>query len=78
MVLPFRSHDEIQDWCDRHGLPHGQAVPLGQVAHLAQLWYGSHAKPDWRKWTVMEAQDIFRRAGLTSDFWDLGARRGQF
>jgi hypothetical protein len=78
MVLPFRSPDEIRKWSARHGLPHGEAVPLHQVARLAQLWYGSHADPDWHKWSVAEAQDIFRRAGLTSDFWELGARSGEF
>ena len=78
MVLPFRSRDEIRKWCNRHGLPHGEAVPLSQVARLAHLWYGRHADRDWRKWTVVEAQDIFHQAGLVSDFWDLGLRSGKF
>jgi hypothetical protein len=78
MVLPFRSADEIGEWCKRHRLPQGEAVPLSQVAQLAKDWYGLHASPDWRKWTIAEAQDIFHRTGLRSDFWDLGARRGKF
>jgi Alkylmercury lyase len=78
MVLPFRSADEIPEWCNRHRLPRGEAVPLHQVAHLAKLWYGSHANPDWHKWSVAEAQDIFHRAGLRSAFWDLGSKPGQF
>jgi hypothetical protein len=49
MVLPFHSPDEIGDWCERHSLPRGQAVPLNQVARLAQLWYGPYADPDWHK-----------------------------
>jgi hypothetical protein len=78
MVLPFRSANEIPEWCSRHRLPRGEAVPLHQVAHLARIWYGSHANPDWHKWSVAEAQDIFQRAGLRSDFWDLGSKPGQF
>jgi hypothetical protein len=78
MVLPFHTSDEIRKWCNRHRLPEGEGVPLRQVAQLAQLWYGSHADLNWRKWTVAEAQSIFHRAGLTSDFWDLGARGGRF
>jgi alkylmercury lyase-like protein len=74
MVLPFRSPQQIEAWCKRHRLPHGEAVPLPQVARLARLWYGSHADPGWRKWTVAEAQDIFHQAGLRSQFWDLGGR----
>lgn len=78
MVLPFRSADQIREWCERHRLPHGEAVPLNQVARLARIWYGSHADSDWRKWTVPEAQGIFRQAELHSDFWDLGAGSGKF
>jgi len=78
LVLPFHSRAQIGDWCQRHGLPEGEAVPLRQVAQLARLWYGTHANPDWKKWTVAEAQDIFTRAGLTTEFWRLQARQGKF
>jgi hypothetical protein len=78
MVLAFRSVDDIKDWCLRHGLPFGEPVKLCQVANLANHWYGSHANPNWQKWTVSEAQEIFHRAGLRSEFWDLRAKSGRF
>jgi hypothetical protein len=78
LVLPFRSPQDITAWCGRHGVPAGQSVPLLQVARLARSWYGAHANPAWRKWTVPEAQEIFRRSGLTSAFWDLGSATGRF
>jgi hypothetical protein len=78
LVLPFRSPEEIRKWCDRHHLPHGEAVPLRQVARLARLWYGSHSDPDWHKWRFIEAQDIFRKSALNSPFRDLAARTGRF
>jgi hypothetical protein len=78
MVLPFRSPDDIRNWCGRHRFVQGEAVPLRQVASLAQLWYGSHADRSWRKWSVPEAQDIFRQAGLDSEFWELGEKSGKF
>ncbi|MBV8865940.1 MAG: hypothetical protein JO210_11145 [Acidobacteriaceae bacterium] len=78
MVLPFRSENDIDEWCSRHRLPRGEAVPLHQVARLAKLWYGSHSNAGWRKWTVAEAQEIFYQAGLRSGFWDLGSRIGKF
>lgn len=78
MVLPFRSPDEIQQWCHRHGLPYGQAVPLSQTASLARIWYGSHADHHWHKWTVEEAQAIFHEVGLNDEFWNLGDRGGKF
>jgi len=76
MVLPFRSHEEIVAWCNRHHLPHGEDVPLHQVAEFARVWYGKHADMNWHKWTVAEAQDIFHRSGLVSPFWDLGRSEG--
>jgi hypothetical protein len=78
MVLPFRSPEDIRQWCSRHRLPHGEAVPLRQVARLARRWYGTYADSNWHKWTVAEAQDIFREVGLTSPFWDLGEKKGRF
>jgi len=78
MVLPFRSPEAIAAWSQRHRLVHGEAVPLEKVGRLARLWYGAHADPNWHKWTVEEAQGIFRQAGLDSEFWDLGAKRGRF
>lgn len=78
MVLPFRTRAEIADWCSRHGLPQGEPVPMDKVAALARVWYGRHADSDWRKWTVAEAEEIFRGVGLTSEFWSLGAKTGKF
>ncbi len=78
MVLPFHSADDLRSWSHRHRLPMGQPVPLHQVARLARAWYGSHARPDWHKWSVAEAQRIFHDAGLRSDFWNLGEKAGKF
>jgi hypothetical protein len=73
LVLPFGSAAEIAEWCARHRQPRGEAVPIAQVADLARRWYRRHADPDWRKWTILEAQQIFRDAGLTGSFWALGS-----
>jgi hypothetical protein len=78
MVLPFCSREDIVTWCDRHRVPHGEDVPLRQVAQLAQVWYGTHADTNWHKWTIAEAQEILKRSGLVSPFWDLGAREGRY
>jgi len=78
LVLPFRSADDIAPWCERHNIPQGEAVPIKQVASLARKWYSAYADPEWRKWTVPEAQQIFNDVGLTSSFWDLGTKSGRF
>jgi len=77
LVLPFADAADIDEWCARHRQPRGEAVPMDQVADLARRWYGRHADPDWRKWTIAEAQRIFREAGLVGPFWDLGGGSGR-
>jgi hypothetical protein len=70
-VQPFRTAAEIDAWSRRHDLPRGAIVPIARVLELARLWYGDHLAPDWRKWTVAEAQQIFTRAGLVGEHWQL-------
>jgi hypothetical protein len=77
-LLPFRNAGAVETWCARHGLPRGEVLPLDQLAELARRWYGGHARPDWRKWTVAEAASIFRACGLTGEFWQLETRAGAF
>lgn len=68
-VLPFRCDADALRWCDRHGLPHGATLPIGQAWALGRRWYARHADPDWRKWTGAEAAAIFDAVGLTGPFW---------
>jgi hypothetical protein len=53
-------------------------VPIARVLELARLWYGGHLAPDWCKWTVPEAQQIFSRVGLIGSHWDLPATGERF
>jgi hypothetical protein len=77
-LLPFRSKVEISLWCQRHGLPLGEAIEIAQLAELARRWYGGYARPDWRKFTVAEAAELFQSLGLTGPFWQLDQREGAF
>jgi hypothetical protein len=72
-VLPFRREAEVDAWSCRHAIPKGAVVPIAQVAHLAQLWYGKHADRYWKKLSVAQAREIFERVGLTGPFWALEA-----
>ena len=78
LVLPFHNAAGIIEWCERHRQPRGQAVPLTQVAQLARVWYGQHAAPDWKKWSIAQAQEMFAGAGLMSGFWALGKNTGRY
>ena len=70
-VLPFRGDQDVDAWSERHAIPKGAVVPIGQVAELARIWYGKHADPDWEKWSVAQTREIFERVGLTDRFWHL-------
>ena len=48
---------------------------MEQTWLLAKAWYHDRLRPDFRGRTPAQAQDIFRRLGLTSAFWSLAAER---
>jgi hypothetical protein len=56
----------------------GDVAPIAQVMDLGREWYASYADPDWRKWTVREAAEIFRKVGLVGDFWEIPTTEGGF
>jgi hypothetical protein len=62
----------------RLGIPMGAVAPIAQVMDLGREWYARHADPDWRKWTVREAAEIFRKVGLVGDFWEFPVTEGGF
>jgi hypothetical protein len=77
-VLPFRSPDDVRPWSERHGIPFGFVAPMSQVMELGTEWYARHADFDWRKWTVREAAEIFRKVGLVGEFWEIPVVDGRF
>lgn len=68
---PFRSRQDVDAWCERHGLPHGAVLSLPQLWNFARDWYGAYLDEPWKKRSLEEAQAVFRRHDLTGPFWDL-------
>jgi hypothetical protein len=77
-VLPFRREVDVKEWSIRHGIPVGSAVPITQVQNLGREWYAHHCDPDWHKWSVSEAIEIFEKVGLKGSFWRLENGQGNF
>jgi hypothetical protein len=77
-VLPFRSPEEVAAWSERHGIEQGAVVPATQVMNLGREWYARHADADWRKWSIPQAAEIFRKVGLDGEFWALPRSEGSF
>ena len=68
-MLMFESESEVHLWCERHGMKKGDVQPIQKIWDFSKVWYGNHLNPDWVKWTVIEAKQIFKRFGLVSDIW---------
>ena len=64
--------DAVDDWCRRHALPKGAVLSLPQLWDFARDWYGGYLTEPWRKRSAAEAEDVFRRHGLSGPFWTLG------
>ena len=77
-TLAFTDEEAVRGWCAHHGRELGAVVPIATVRALATQWYGGHLAPDWRKWSVDEAAQIFRSVGLTGPTWELGTTGGRF
>jgi len=73
-MLVFRSEEHVGKWCRDWHMHEGAIVRLGQCWKLAQAWYGPDRRdPQWRRFTVDEAQALFASLGLNSPFWRLTA-----
>jgi hypothetical protein len=71
MMLFFPNENDIDEWCTRHNVTKGDVRSIEQVWNFSKEWYGSHANQNWKKWTIDEAIDLFRRHGLDGPIWVL-------
>ncbi|UXI65879.1 alkylmercury lyase family protein [Tahibacter amnicola] len=78
VMLVFRTGAEVDHWCATRGIPKGDVRPIEQIWRFAAEWYSRHADADWKKWSVSEATDLFRRHGLDGPVWTLPDQSGRF
>jgi len=78
IMLMFRDEAQVDDWCASRGIPKGDVRPIEQVWSFATEWYGRHANADWRKWSMREAAELFKRHGLTGPTWSLSEDAERF
>lgn len=77
-MMVFDHEAKIEEWCAANQVAKGDIQPLGNVWPFAREWYGRHLDEDWRKWTVAEAREIFRRHDLSGPIWHLPDANGRF
>jgi hypothetical protein len=70
-LLTFDNERQINDWCNRHNMTKGEVLTLEQVWELSKIWYGNYLDDTWTRKTPEYAELLFKKVGLTGDFWKL-------
>jgi len=68
-MLFFRSEDALDEWLTSRNARRGAVFSIPQLWQLSQRWYQNRMSADYRGRTMEQVQEIFKEAGLTSDFW---------
>jgi len=77
-ILVFKDEAQVDDWTNKHNIPKGDIQPITTIWELSKKWYGNHLSPQWEKWTVEEARNIFLEFNLTHPTWELEASKERF
>lgn len=54
------------------GQPKGYVARAQTMFELSRDWYAGRLDEGWTPYTASEAEEVFRRHGLTGEFWALG------
>jgi hypothetical protein len=68
-MLLFQSEEGIDKWRQRNNLARGEVLTLQQVWGLSKLWYHNRMSLEYHGRSIEQVAEIFRQAGLVSDFW---------
>lgn len=77
-MLVFKDEKQIDDWVKLHRIPKGDIQPISKIWEFSKEWYGQHLNPEWKKWTMQEAKQMFAKFQLEHDIWKLEEEEGRF
>ena len=77
-MLVFENEGQIDEWVAKHNIPKGDMQPIEKIWQFSKKWYGNHLHPNWTKWTISEAQDMFEEFDLTGHIWHLNSSDDRF
>ena len=77
-MLVFENEEQVDKWTKKHNIPKGDIRPIETIWNFSKKWYGNHLKPDWKKWTVDEAKQLFKEFSLENETWNLGDSKERF
>ncbi len=77
-MLIFENKNQINIWSKKHNMPKGDIQSIEKVWNFSKKWYGNHLNPDWKKWTIKEAKQMFKEFELDNEIWHLDDSRERF
>ncbi|MEO0790466.1 MAG: alkylmercury lyase family protein [Bacteroidota bacterium] len=77
-MLIFENEQQIDEWALKHHIPKGDIQPIEKIWNFSRKWYGNHLDPQWTKWTIEEAKQMFREFDLSGKIWELEDSGGRF
>lgn len=77
-MLVFKNEDQINEWVGMHDISKGDVQPIDNVWNFSKKWYGNHLSPEWEKWTMQEAKDIFVQFNLMGKIWNIETSDARF
>jgi hypothetical protein len=70
-ILFFRSEESLDKWLAERKTQRGVVLSIPHIWDLSQRWYRQRMSPEYRGRTMEQIQEIFKAAGLTSEFWQM-------
>lgn len=77
-MLIFQNEAQIDKWSIKHNIPKGDIQPIEKIWNFSKKWYGNHLSPEWTKWTIEEAKEMFREFELNHSIWKLDDSKERF
>jgi len=77
-MLIFENEKQIDEWTKRHDIPKGDIQPIDNIWSFSKKWYGNHLNPEWTKWTIEEAKQMFEEFRLNDKIWKLEDSKERF
>ena len=70
-MLVFENETQIEEWTKKNNISKGDIQPIEKIWNFSKKWYGNHLNPNWKKWTIEEAKEIFNEFDLKNKIWQL-------
>lgn len=70
-MLVFENETQIEEWTKKHNISKGDIQTIEKIWNFSKKWYGNHLNPNWKKWTIEEAKEIFNEFDLKNKIWQL-------